>query len=392
MSSFRLKGGLAKHDGFAIPAAIFAIIVVSLLALSGLYMAQTNATASTGIRRGWKAFNAANAGAAHVLATWDRWRYGGLAPGGLYDTGWQTLPDGSEYRATIRRVDDSSDPNQMLFRVGTVGRPGPGISAQRSLVTMTRAIRPQGLCCDGAMKARGLLDIRGTGAGVKVSGLDLTPTAWGGHCTGPLADLPGISILESDDISVSGSPELEGAPAIQEDATISDDDFTQFGELTYADLAASADKQLPSGLVLDEIAPSTTGEGACQTSSANNWGDPLVPGSACWDYLPVVHVGGDLKVSGSGYGQGVLLVDGDFQVTGTFDFYGIVIVQGHADFRGTTDLHGGLLVRNGVIADSESYLRGGTTIQYSSCSAARALSQATVAKPLDGRYWFDVLE
>jgi len=391
MIGLRLGGGLPKNHGFAIPAAIFVIIVVSLLALSGLYVAQNNADASTGIRRSWKAFNAANAGAAHTLATWDRWRAGGLAPGESYQTGWRRLPDGSEYTGTIRRVDDATDPVQMLFAVQTIGRPGRGVTAQRSLVTMTRAVRAQGLCCDGAMKARGPLDIRGTGAGVKVNGVDVTPLAWAGRCSAPTADMPGIRIQEDSTIAISGKPEIDGAPAILEDATITDDDFTQFGELTYDDLALAADKQVPGGSVLDEIRPSVA-DGQCQVSSMNNWGDPIVPGSPCWDYLPIIHVKGDLKMTGNGVGQGVLLVDGDLQVTGTFDFYGVVIVQGHADFRGTTDLHGGLLVRNGISADSESYLRGGTTIQYSSCSAARAMMQATVAKPLAGRYWFDVLE
>ena len=391
MSGLRLSSGLPKNDGFVIPAVIFVIVVVSLLALSGLYVAQNNADASTGIRRSWKAFNAANAGGARTLANWDRWRYGGLAPGGSFDTGWRPLPDGSEYRGTIRRVDDNSDPLQMLFHVQTVGRPGPGVTAQRSLVTMARAVRPQGMCCDGAMKARGQLDIRGTGAGVKVNGFDVTPTAWAGRCTAPTADMPGIRIFEDGDVTISGNPELDGVPAVLEDATITDDDFTQFGELTYADLAAAADKQVPGGAVLDEIRPAVA-DGQCQTSPMNNWGDPIVPGSPCWDYLPIIHVNGDLKMTGNGVGQGVLLIDGDLQITGTFEFYGVVIVQGHADFRGTTDLHGGLLVRNGISADSESYLRGGTTIQYSSCSAARAMMQATVAKPLAGRYWFDVLE
>jgi hypothetical protein len=379
-----------KH-GFAIPAAIFVIIVVSLLALGGLYVAQNNAKANTGVRRSWKAFNAANAGATHILGRWDRFTYGSMSPGSSIETGWRDLPDGSDYSASVRRVDDGSDPNQMLYRIRTVGRPGEGVTAQRVVVTMARAIRAEGLCCDGAMKTRGQLDIRGTGAGVKVSGLDATPAGWAGRCPGGLQDVAGVRVLEDADISISGNPELEGIPAILEDASITEDDFTQFGDVSYEDLAAAADKQYPGGLVLDELYPSTS-DGKCLTSAPTNWGDPLVPGSPCWDYLPITHVSGDLKVAGNAYGQGVLLVDGNLQVTGTFEYYGVVIVLGEADFRGTTDLYGGLLVRNGISADSESYLRGGTTLQYSSCSAGRAMFQATVARPLSGRHWFDVLE
>jgi hypothetical protein len=391
MSGLRLSGDLPKNAGFAIPAAIFAIVVISLLALSGLYVAQNNAKASTGIRRSWKAFNAANAGAMHMLAHWDRSTYSGLAPGVIHNTGWRDLPDGSSYNSTIRRVDDASDPDRMLFHIRTIGRPGQGITAQQVLITMAEAVRPTGLCCDAAMKAQGLLDIRGTGSGVKVSGLDMVPTSWAGRCSGSLHDLPGILVQDDAGVDISGLPEFEGTPPIQEDPTIDSPDFTEFGDLTYWDLANAADKQLPDDLVLSGVEP-VVSDGQCVTSNPMNWGDPLVPGSPCWDYLPVVHVNGDLMVSGNGYGQGVLLIDGDLTVTGNFEFYGVVIVLGHADFRGGTDLYGGLLVRNGVTADSETFLRGGTQLQYSSCTIARATQQLGLPRLLSGRHWFDVLE
>jgi hypothetical protein len=95
---------------------------------------------------------------------------------------------------------------------------------------------------------------------------------------------------------------------------------------------------------------------------------------------------------GNAVGQGILLVDGDLEVSGTFDFYGVVVALGQADFKGTTDITGGIMVRNGVYAGEETWLRGGTSLQYSSCSAARAISHAVVAHPLAGRHWFEVVE
>ncbi len=108
--------------------------------------------------------------------------------------------------------------------------------------------------------------------------------------------------------------------------------------------------------------------------------------------MPIIHVSGDLHISGNGYGQGILLVDGDLKFTGNFDFYGVAIVLGEADFRGRTTLNGGLAARNGVSAGDESALRGGTELQYSSCSASRAMGSAAVASPLAGRHWFEVVE
>ncbi len=161
--------------------------------------------------------------------------------------------------------------------------------------------------------------------------------------------------------------------------------------MSYTDLAHMADKKFFGDQVIPEAYP-VVEDGACKESVPTNWGDPRSTSSPCWDYMPVIHFDGNLHLSGNAYGQGILLVDGNLQVTGTFDFYGIVVVQGDADFSGTTSLNGALMVRNGINAGDESSLRGGTTLQYSSCSAAKALQHAIVARPLSGRHWFDVGE
>ena len=254
-----------------------------------------------------------------------------------------------------------------------------------------RAVRADALCCEGAMKTQGDLRIQGTGAGVKVSGTDIPPPSWAGWCTTPLSDRPGILIQNENDIRINGNPDIEGTPPFLEDATITDDDFNQFGEISYDDIAAAADHRFVGDQNLNQISPVASG-GSCDTSVPTNWGDPTAPGAPCSDYLPIIHVAGDLHISGNGVGQGIVLVDGDLIVTGNFDFAGIIVTQGEADFRGSTTLNGALLSRNGVNGSLEGHLRGGTTIQYSSCSAARALSHATVAQPLAGRSWFEVLE
>ncbi len=377
--------------GFAIPIAIFVIVVLSLLALTGLYVAQSNAAANTAVRRSWKAFYAANAGATRSMAIWDRATFAALSPGDSAVTVWQTLPDGSQFRTTVLRVDDGVVGGTPLYRMRTIGRPGSGHTAQRILVTLVRLVRAEGLCCDGAVKVRGRLRLQGSASRVKVSGLDENPSGWGGMCPTSPGDLPGILLEDDDDLTVNGNPTLEGDPPVLEDGGIDDSDFTQFGDLSYDDLAALADKSFDGDQNFSSIQPAVSG-GSCSTDVPTNWGDPLDSSAPCWNYLPIVHVGGDLHLSGGAYGQGILLVDGDLTVSGTLEYYGVVIVQGEADLRGTTDLHGALLVRNGLRAGSQSNIRGNSQIQYSSCAALRAASQAAAARPLAGRHWFEVLE
>lgn len=391
MNAVHLIDRARRGDGFAIPAAVFVIVILTLVALAGLYVAQSNATANTGIRLSLRALYAADAGATEVIGTWDRGAFLQLNPGDSVVTDWQTLPGGSRYRTSVLRVDDDVSGSETLFRLRTVGRPARG-AAQRVLVNMVRVRRADVMCCDAAIKLQGGLLIQGTGAGVKVSGVDTPPVAWGADCPADRTDLPGVLMQETDSLRIIGNPVLEGTPPVGEDPTIVSADFEQFGDISYVDLTRMADKQLVGDQVVVVNAAPVVEEGRCAEWELMNWGDPGTPGSPCWDYMPVIHATGDLIVSGTGLGQGIMLIDGDLIVTGTFEFYGIVIVQGEADFRGTTDLNGVLLARNGATAGEESYLRGGTMLQYSSCSAVRALQHAIVAEPLAGRNWFEALE
>lgn len=375
-----------RVEGFAIPAAVFVIVVVSLLALSGLYMAQSNYQATAAISNGWRALYAADAGATRVLAAWNRPAYNALGPGDSLASGWRTLVDGSGYRTSVLRVDDGGNDTLRLYRLRTIGRPNGAATAQRTLVTLVGGFRIDSVCCEGALKIRGRLTVQGTGNIEKADGLDDPPGAWAGSCGGTPSDLPGILIADSDDLEENGNPEITGAPPVEEDASIDDSDFD-----VYDELVAIADKRYQGDQHLSSLAPSTSG-GECVTTSPSNWGDPLVPGSACWDYLPIIHVAGDLSLSGGNYGQGILLVDGDLDVSGTFDFFGVIIVLGEADFGGTPRIYGGALVRNGPDGDGTSYLRGNEGIHYSSCAVSRALSQAMAIGPLDGRYWFEILQ
>jgi hypothetical protein len=390
MNAVRLIDRARRREGFAIPAAVFVIVVLTLVALAGLYVAQSNATANTGIRLSLRALYAADAGATEVIGTWDRATFLQLNPGDSAVTEWRTLPGGSKYRTSVLRVDDDVSGSETLFRLRTVGRPAHG-TAQRVLVNMVRVVRADVMCCDAAIKLRGSLWLQGVGPGVKVSGVDTPPEAWGAHCPPDRTDIPGVLMQETDSLRTSGQPVIAGVPPIAEDPTITTDDFEQFGEIDYVDLTRMADKQLIGDQTIANTQPIVE-DGRCAEWEPMNWGDPSDPSSPCWDYMPVIHASGDVMVTGTGYGQGILLIDGNLVVTGTFEFYGIVIVQGMASFRGTTDLNGTLLARNGAIAGEESWLAGGTTLQYSSCSAGRALQYAIVAEPLAGRNWFEALE
>ena len=376
--------------GFVIPAAIVSMVVISLLALTGLYIAQNDVTASVGLSNSLKAFYAADAGAGQVLVNWNPSAALDLNPGDSIVTGWRTLDDGSVYRSSLLRIDAASS-DTSFYRLRTIGRPGAGLTAQRTIVTMVRSTRITELCCESAVKVQGDLRIQGSGSRVKISGNDTDPPAWGGKCTGGGSDLPGVVIQDLNDLKLQGNPEITGTPPTSEDTTINNDDFAIFGELTYSDLVKMADKRFVGNQTLTSIGPETSGD-ACLTAVKTNWGDPLDSASPCFDYMPIVHFDADLHLSGNGLGQGILLIDGGLAVTGNVEFNGLIIVQDDADIRGTATINGALMVRNGMSASDQSVLAGNTKLTYSSCVMSEVITAASKTTHLPGRYWFEVVD
>ena len=122
-----------------------------------------------------------------------------------------------------------------------------------------------------------------------------------------------------------------------------------------------------------------------------NWGDPVrhSPAAACEPYFPVIHVTGDLKVTG-GSGQGILLVDGDFTVAGNFTFDGAVIVRGGLKMTGTGNKISGAVMAASVQVSDDVALSGNTSLLYSSCALISALSASAYPKQAKERGWVDV--
>ena len=381
--------------GFAIPVALFVLVVMSMIAMAGIYVARTNLAASLGIRRSARALYAADAGAVLGLATWDHASISVLNPGDSVDLGWDTLPDGGSYRTVVQRVDDGAPGTRGIFRVRTTGRPAMSTTAQRDVVTMVQASPGGNICCDGALKEQGDFDIQGRRRNdpvlPEVNGTDLTPGAWAGQCTSPTQSIPGVVPRRTRDINLLRFGNIDGVPAMQRDRTIRDASFSNLGGYTYAQLAAMADISYTGNRTFGStIGPSQSG-GVCNTAVTTNWGEPLNPASPCWDHLPIIHFTGSLTITGTGRGQGILLVDGNLVIRGDFDFYGVIVVLGRATFRGRgATMTGGVLVRNGAGGGSTSSVQNGSQIQYSSCAVERATSTLSSVERLPGRNWFEV--
>ncbi len=377
-------------EGFALAGTLFVVVLLSIIAIASLQTTGDERRAGRAVRESTPAFYAADAGLNAVVAAWDLAKYDTLltVPGDSLDLGWQSVEDGSNYRAVLRRVDAGSSPT--LFSVTVTGR-GPGLNrGERTLGLFLAA----GSVNVGDF-ARSVVLTKGNMEAVSdptstIDGNDTNPPGW--TCDAPGPAVPGLLVQDTALLS-QGPGTILGNPPIAEDSTISATSFAQFGDVTYAELVAMADKSYPGNSQPAGFGPVVSG-GQCVTTELNNWGDPLNPNAPCGDYFPIIHFAGDVEFTTTGSaGQGILLTDGDLNVGGgDFTFYGLIIVQGGCVFEYDSTVYGGILCANQASVNQE--IGDAAPLSYSRCALEQALAGAGLGgsiRPLSERAWHQVM-
>jgi hypothetical protein len=250
----------------------------------------------------------------------------------------------------------------------------------RQRIGLIARLKPLQVDIQGSLTTQGDVKLQGN---AQVNGADGTPTGWTG-CDAPGAGQAGIR-TNGGTVTTGGNAVVTGNPPVKNDPEVADSTFTQFGDLTWAELVASATITLPGGTYKTD--PSFTG-GACNKSDPTNWGDGMNPSSACGSYFPIIYIAGDATLNGD-QGQGILLVEGTLSVQGSYEFYGIAIMQGDLKTAGggSTEAHfwGGTLSRNADL--SVQNLSGKATLNYSSCALTKALQATAMPAMMRSRGW-----
>lgn len=224
----------------------------------------------------------------------------------------------------------------------------------------------------------------------EVSGYDQTPDAWAAP---PAVDCPPeqdvAGVRYNGQVTQQGSAVIKGQPNRDQDNSMTKDNM--LGNTTFEQLKALTTLTLTGNV--SGLAPVTVGDPPrCNISIENNWGAPTDKDSPCFDYFPVVYHYGDLSISGTGAGQGILLVEGNLDVQGRIDFYGPVIATGSVDIRGTGSddikFYGGVVAQDVTLDDSK--LSGNAEINYSSCAIKRAIQGSALPIALQERSWVQV--
>lgn len=378
-----------EPNGFALPVAIFAIVVVGVLVTGGFFVAQQESRIGVASTNSAAAFYMAERGIADVVGD-----FGASALNSL--TVWEdsTVTDSIDDGVVDITITRTGNRTYFLDATSRITEQGRLSGATRRIGLMTKLFAaiidpPAALTTQGNLKV---------GGSSQIIGLDSVPEAWDGYCDPTdLTDKPGIMIDDTSAITYSGNNyEVTGDPAADEDPNLNADSLMMFGDMHFDDLADIADLRITSDPGPGPDSVNVLGAWRCRTGQTfwENWGDPKNPGGVCGSYFPIIYAPGNLRLTASTYnaGQGILLVGGDLNLQGGFTFYGPVIVKGTLTTQGTGGhILGGVIAAN-VNLDASTVL-GNAVVQYSTCGVERAILEndnLTRLKPITERAWIDL--
>ena len=361
-----------NRSGFALPAALLAIVIVGALVTGGVYAAMEEDRSSGNVQFGNHAFLAAERGIEDVMGTKDRPWFQNMGAVGtsavIGPVAVEIMGVPAQYTVTVQRL------NTRLFKVDSEGEViggGRFAGSKRRLSQMVR-ITYTYVPKDRAVTTHTSLTIRGQSG---VTGVDSQPLGWSDCPAGVGVQTGVVSKGDISTVKIVGAGGITGNPQKRQDATMDSLKFIEYGDMHLDDLKRMADKVLAPATYTG-MTPSSSG-GVCDETPLLNWGDPNNPTGACHLYWPIIYSPGNLHLS-TGVGQGILIVDGNLHLGGNFEFHGIVFVYGSISAAGTGNKVAGslnILGDNGIEGDvgqAGSSGQGNTQIMLSSCAIERA--------------------
>lgn len=371
------------RDGFALPAALLALIVVGGLVTAGAYAAMVEDRSSSNVDFGQKAFVAAEMGIQYVLGTRTRPYFEAIATIGDSDViGPEAITVGdvdAQYTVTITRLGPQLFMAESQGEILTGGRYA---GAKRRVAELMR-IHTTKLPLDRAYTTQAAVRIRGQSF---ISGEDDHRGNWT-ECTKTGTQK---SVVTNDINTVDVPPGEGGNTGLigpHEEQPLTLKDFLEFGDMHVEDLIEYANHSFYGDQTFGaELGPAYNGDGTCDGSVGTNWGAPdSDPSDGCHYYWPIIYVDGDLSIASSKKGQGILIVDGNLSISGGFEYNGIVFVYGNIKTSGTGNKVMGSVNILGEGGHSELSTTGvgDSQIHLSTCAIERAhLYNDRFARPM----------
>lgn len=386
--------GKGDRRGFALLVALAALVIIGGLIVGAFFASTQEYRIGRNTVLQARALTAAEYGLNSAIGgdVWlDEWNNDATAGKVLYNEDFYP-GDGSS--GTLR-VTNLGNGNYLVVSEGFAGG-ALGSQGRKRLGGLIRLLGPK-FNFRGAVTTRGSIKIAGS---TEVHGEDTPPDGWSlTDCPPADTSLPGIAYSPgiAPTINCSTTNCVSGDPPTVADS-LADDPATYnvFGDLNYTELAALATKIIPGGKTFTNLAPTfktdTLGVTHCVRTDTSNWGDPthLYSSKVCQPYFPIIHVKGNLKLTG-GAGQGILLVDGDLDASGGVTFVGPVIVKGALTVTGNGSgarFVGGVMAENVYLDDNK--IAGNAVVSYSSCAVTKAVTGSSSPRFDATRGWIEM--
>jgi hypothetical protein len=376
---------LRDERGMALAVAIFALVVAGALIAGAFFAGTQEQRVGQNSLRVQQSFGVGEAAINEVVRNWNPQIYNALKiyPADSFVFAPVLSGGGTgSYTGVIRKL------NNKLYMVDVTGRDRAsaagnafGSGARQRLGWLLR-VRLLDVAVNASLTTQGSVKLVGN---AYVDGNNWIPDGWtGANCDNSDPGVAGIREPDTAVVQQSG-PHVSGYPPVYKDPTVADSTFTQFGDVTYDELAAAATIQLPGGTY--KSFPTWSGT-TCDRTNPTNWGDGTNPAAVCGSYWPIIHISGDATLNGD-QGQGILLVDGDLSIQGSYQFYGLVIIRGTLSTAGggSTEAHfwGGVMAQNATL--NLNSLSGHATLNYSKCAVLTALNMTGIVAPERSRGW-----
>jgi type II secretory pathway pseudopilin PulG len=378
--------GRRERRGFALPAAIMALVVLSALVAGAMFVATGELRAGRTDLADQRALALAELALERTIATWDRRRNTALAVGAsevVVDSG---SAEGDRVKVVATRV----QPRSFLVTAHAASSAdGRGIPTRHTIaaslrlagaavpvsaaLTATGVVTVVGGVVDGGDvgadgNSRGLCDDAGVAGGAGIAVLD-TSLVCDATCSG------------APPVGVVGSPPVAALPGLTSDsvaAVIGLDPIPAFAARASIDLAGGT-------LVPRPVANA----GECDRTDALNWGDPS--GAApCGDHYPLVHVRGSAVLGTGSVGQGILLVDGSLRVEAGARFAGVVIAADDIAVIGVgAEIVGAAFALDADRAGGSRVAEGGA-VRRRACVVRRAVLGTSRLRRTPLRWWAEL--
>jgi hypothetical protein len=389
MTNRSIAAKCATHHrrGFALPAAIMALVVLSALVAGALFVSTEELRAGRTDVAAQRALALAEWALSRAIVDWDPGSNVRMGVGDASDV--LTLSDagGDSVVVTVTRAQARA---VWVTARATSAADGRAIPARVTVGASFRLVVPP-LAARAALSAGGAVTVDG---GV-VDGRGATEDVSGGACANVSGDdaggdVAGVAVPDTTRVCgalCGGVPAgVFGAPPVIGDASLTSADSGAALD-PLAALSARPTIALPGGEL--STAPVVAADGRCARTAALNWGDPT-GGGPCRDHYPVIRVRGDAVLVAGSVGQGVLLVDGSLRVESGAQFAGVVVVANDVVVTGPGAELRGLVVARDVDGADGSRVSDGGAIRFAGCVARRALLGAAVLRRTPVRWWVEL--